>query len=227
MKALLWKDFRVNFFVLGFGVVCLFFPLLVFSGINVYSQARYGTLLFHWPVMLVDVGSFGLAVQLLTFAMLGGCAVAAERADRSAEFLAYLPPSRATIIASKALLAVSAALFIWLVDVAVAYYLAPLAGAVPEEIIDFRDTIVPVLTATAVLLFGAAWCVSTFAPSHVMATGVGIAAPITVLCTLWAVEYFFNLRAFDLNGWYKSICPTLGIVAFAAGTGYYLRRVEP
>ncbi len=227
MKALIWKDFRINMFVLSYGLVFLFGSLIVCAGINLYADLRYGALVRYWPDMLVLNASFGLAFQLLTVVMLGGCSVAAERADRSAEFLAYLPPSRWTIIASKAILAVGAGLFIWLADLAIAYWIAPLAGPIAEELVTFRGTIIPALTASAVLLFGAAWCASTFAPSHVLATGVGIAAPISILCLLTAIEYSFNLRAFDLGSWYRPICIVLGILLFIGGTAHYLRRVEP
>lgn len=227
MKALIWKDLRINIFVLGYGLVFLFGSLIVCTGINLYADLRYGALIWYWPDMLVQNGSFGLAFQLLTVVMLGGCSVAAERADRSAEFLAYLPPSRGTIIASKAILALGAGLLIWLADMAVAYWIAPLAGPIAEELVTFRGTIIPVLTASAVLLFGAAWCASTFAASHVLATGLGIAAPISILCSLMAIEHLFNLRGFDLGSWYKPVCLVLGVLLFIGGTVYYLQRVEP
>ncbi len=227
MKALLWKDFRINMFVLGLGIVFLLGPPIVFTGVNVYSDLRYSVLALGWPDMLVLVSSYGLAFQLLTVAMLGGVAVAAERADRSAEFLAYLPPSRLVVLTSKAIIAVGASVLIWCAGVAVGYYVAPLVGVVPEGHISFRDALVPNLTAAAVILFGVAWFASTLLSSHALATGVGIAAPVTLLCGLAGVAYFLGSPAFDLAGWYRSLGVVLGVVAFAAGTAYYLRRVEP
>ena len=227
MRTLIWKDFRINLIVLGYGFVCLIGLTIAFAAVKIYFDVRFNETVWPWPDTLVMNGSFGLAFQLLTVVMLGGCAVAAERADRSAEFLAYLPPSRWTIIISKAIVAFGAGLLIWSADLAIAYGIAPLTGTVSEDLIIFRGSIIPVLTTTAVLLFGVAWCASTFAPSHAIATGVGIAAPIALLCILAGVEYFFNPRAFDLGWWYRLLSVVLGIVGFIGGIIYYVRRVEP
>ena len=56
---------------------------------------------------------------------------------------------------------------------------------------------------------------------------MGIAAPIALAGGLAAVAYFFDLRGFDVGGWYKGLCVPLGVVCFVAGVVYYLRRVEP
>jgi ABC-type transport system involved in multi-copper enzyme maturation permease subunit len=227
MKALIWKDFHINMFVLAYGVVILLAPLAAFTAVNLYAGLRYERLVWSWSELLIMNACFGMALQLLTAAMLGGCAVAAERADRSAEFLAYLPPSRWAIITSKAVLAVGAGTLIWLVELALAHWFAPFFGPTVEDIAIFREQMTVVLTPTAVLLFGAAWCASTVSPSHAIATGVGIAAPIALLAVLLGVEYFFNPRAFDLGSWYRPLCVVLGIAAFIAGIVYYVRRVEP
>jgi ABC-type transport system involved in multi-copper enzyme maturation permease subunit len=227
MKALLWKDYRVNLLVLAFGVAVLVgLPLLALA-LNLHGQLTIGSAPRPWSELLVHTTPFGLAIQLLTMAMLGGNAVASERADRSAEFLAYLPPSRWAIITSKAIFAISVGLFIWGVSLAIIYVVAPAIGAVTAELIDFRDSTVPVLAATSVLLFGAAWFGSTFLPSHTLATGFGIVLPIALLCSLWSAEYFLELRGFDVGWWYRTLCIPLGVAFFAAGVVYYTRRVEP
>ena len=227
MKALLWKDCRLNLLIVLFGVVVLVgLPLLALA-LNLHGQLTIGSAPRRWSELLVHATPFGLAIQLLTMAMLGGNAVASERADRSAEFLAYLPPSRWAVIGSKAVFAIGVGLFIWGVSLAIIYVVAPAIGQVTAELIDFRDRTVPILAATSVLLLGAGWFGSTFLPSHTLATGFGIALPIVLLGSLWSLEYFLDLRGFDLGWWYRTLCVPLGIVFFAAGVVYYTRRVEP
>ena len=228
MKALLWKDYRINRSLLAFAALLVAGPFFAVRVINRYPQFSYHHHLRPRPYALVNTGTFSLAFHLVTIAMLGGVAVAAERADRSAEFLAYLPPSRRAIITSKAILAVSAMLLICAVEVAVMYGLAPRIGPIPEGLVDFRDKLTPVLIPTAVLIFGAAWLGSSLLTSHSFATGVGVAAPIALVGVLAAVAYFLDLRGFfDLGAWYKLLCIPLGVLCFAAGVVYYLHRVEP
>jgi ABC-type transport system involved in multi-copper enzyme maturation permease subunit len=227
MSALLWKDYRISLLVLAFGVAVLVGLPLATGGLNLYGQLTIGSAPRPWSELLVFTTPFGLAVQLLTMAMLGGCAIAAERTDRSAEFLAYLPPSRWMIVTSKALLAIGTGLFIWSVSLVIIYVVAPHAGMVTEDLIEFRDSMVPTLAATSVLLFGAAWLGSSFMPTHTLATGFGIGVAIALLCALWAVEFFFELRGFDLGWWYRTLSIPLGIAAFVAGVVCYVRRVEP
>jgi ABC-type transport system involved in multi-copper enzyme maturation permease subunit len=227
MRALLWKDYRVNLYVLGLGAVLLFGPALGAQIINIWAHWEHGTALRPWGWILAYSTPMALAFSLITIAGLGGNAVASERANRSAEFLAYLPPSRGAIISSKAIVAVGAAAFIWGIGITLIYVVAPQLGPVEEGLTELRDRMLPPLASTSVLLFGAAWLGSSFLPTHTLATGFGIATPIALLCLLWAVEFFFELRGFDLGWWYRTLCIPLGITAFVAGVVCYVRRVEP
>ena len=212
---------------MGFGIVVLLGLPLVFAGFNVYSQMRYGALNLGWADMLVLTSNFGMAIQLLTVAMLGGSAIAAERADRSAEFLAYLPPSRRLVWASKVCVALGACVFLWCATVIAGGWVASLVGTVSEEMTIFRGKFLLNLTAAAVILFGAAWCASAFLSSHALATGLGIVAPIALLLGLASVQYLVGYDTVDLAAWYRVLGVTLGIVFFVAGSTCYLRRVEP
>jgi ABC-type transport system involved in multi-copper enzyme maturation permease subunit len=220
MKALLWKDYRINLPVLVFGVALLLAPPLAALLINLRAQWVSGSPQAEWSALLVHAVAFGLAMQLVTVAMLGGNAIAGERADRSAEFLAYLPASRWAIIMSKAVFALAVVALLWGPALAITYLIAPAIGEVDPDLIGFRDDIVPVLVSTAALLFGAAWLGSAFLPTHTLATGFGIAMPLALLGCLWSTEYLLELRNFDLNGWYRTLCWPLGIGAFVAGAAY-------
>lgn len=230
MKSLLWKDFRVNLFVLAFGVVMLLLPFLAGLTRALYLQSR-GDHVNWWQSetwVMLSLGS--LALSLLTIAMLGGNAIAAERADRSAEFLAYLPPSRWRVLISKMILAGLAGSVIWGVNLLVIYGLAlHMTGAaqMAQSLDDGNfDVVLPGLASTAALLFGAGWLSSCLSNSPGIATGGGIFAPVLVAGVLGAIDYYVHPPGFRFAAWYIVACTALGGLTLLFGTAYYLRRVE-
>lgn len=227
MRALLWKDYRVNLSVLGLGLALLLGPPVAGLILNLWGHWEYGAPARPWAEMLVISAPFALALNLFTVAALGGNAVASERADRSAEFLAYLPPSRWMIISSKAIVAVGAAVFIWGFGLTLIYVVAPQLGLLDDQLIEFRDSMLPPLASSCILLLGAAWLGSMFLPTHTLATFFGIVMPMALLGVLRGVQYGLDPSPFDLGWWYRTLCWPLGIGAFVAGVLCYVRRVEP
>src|SRR5437660_12005022 len=101
MKGLLWKDYRLNRGLLLLGVVAV---------TGVYLAGLSAEVSHTWPEMpasnawadaIYSYGHMALSVMPFLAALLGGNAIACERADRSAHFLAYLPPTKTQILASK------------------------------------------------------------------------------------------------------------------------------
>ncbi|HUU85679.1 MAG TPA: hypothetical protein VM243_19445 [Phycisphaerae bacterium] len=228
MKALLWKDCRVNGLVLIVGAVLVVGPFLIAVPVNFYSERVFGALPRPWPQQLTTIGLASLSFSLLTMVMLGGNAIAGERADRSAEFLAYLPPSRRAIITSKAVLAIGAGLAVWLVNLGVIYVLAPRTARIPEELAmhlgDVQGDTLVFLAALSVYLFGSAWLGSCLVASPAIATGLGFVPPFITGCLLL---YFLGPEHPDIDAWYYTLAVTLGVLFFVAGVAYYVRRVEP
>jgi len=227
IKALLWKDYRVNLWLLTLAVALLIGPPLCAAALNLHGQLTIGSAPRAWADLLVLTAPFSLAAQLLTIVMLGANAFAAERADRSAEFLAYLPPSRWANVASKAIFAIGVCVFVWGAGLMTIYVVAPQVGVVSADLVEFRDGLLPTLAASSVMLFGVAWLGSTFLSSHTFATGLGIAGPLALLGVLQLWHYYFAPSGFELGYWYRALCWPLGLAAFVAGTVYYVRRVEP
>lgn len=227
IKALLWKDYRVNLWLVAFAVALLIGPPLSAAAVNLHGQLTIGSAPRPWGDMLVLTAPFSLAAELLTIVMLGGNAFAAERADRSAEFLAYLPPSRWANVASKAIFAIGLCLFVWGVNLMLIYVVAPQVGMVDADLAKFRDGLVPTLASTSVVLFGVAWLGSSFMSSHTFATGFGIAGPLALFGALQTWQYFFEPSGFELGPCYRALCWPLGLAAFIAGVVCYVRRVEP
>ncbi len=230
MRALLWKDYRVNRLVLLAGLVLLVAPPAAVAVINGYGAMRYGEPVWPWMAALQVGAILSLVVSFITVAMLGGTAFACERADRSAEFLAYLPPTRGQIVASKMALAGGSVAAIWAVDLLLIYVVAPLCGEVhpqvAEELRDLRERLLPAVAGTSVCLFGAAWFGSSFLPSHGVATGLAFGAPVLLFGVLQAIAFAFNAN--DLaESWFTAVGCATGVAGFAAGIGLYLRRVGP
>jgi ABC-type transport system involved in multi-copper enzyme maturation permease subunit len=220
MRALFRKDYRLNRGVLLLGLVLLLAPYALVLGVAVPG---------NWPAMppwaecLVTASFFSLCLSQLTLVTLAGNAIAAERADRSAEFLAYLPPSRTRILASKALLVTLTAGVIWAVNLSVADVVAPALGTFRADRLDLLVPR-PVLAATAVMLVGAGWLGSALLDSPAIATALGIGAAAVVP---FLVNFVPWPGAGDLRVWYVTTHLTLGLLCFVCGSAHYLRRVEP
>jgi ABC-type transport system involved in multi-copper enzyme maturation permease subunit len=234
MRMLLWKDYRLNRLLFVMGLTLLVGPYLVVLLWHAYSdevppgifqESRF------WAGFLLMSSTPSLAFSQLTVAFLAANVVACERTDRSAEFLGYLPPSRARILSSKAILVWSTALLVWGLNI-LAVALAPVISAAGKQefvatwfsLSSFYVTTV----ATGLLLLGAAWFASCISSSPAFSAGLGIAAPFLVISCFQIINLSFAWPGLEnVQDWYTRSCLILGPLCFAAGTVYYLRRVEP
>jgi ABC-type Na+ efflux pump permease subunit len=230
MKSLLWKDYRINRLLLIFGFVVCVGPWVITIARHMQLNIR-GEGVWWGPEPWVSTSSISLVLSLFTLAMLGGNAIAAERADRSAEFLAYMPVSRWTILAGKSLIALTPAVAIWMVNLAFLFWVAPrLAEGVSAaemvrrpEVHEFFDVFGPV----SVLLFGAGWFWSAVLHSHGLATGMSFFTLAVVVFGMIGIEYGLDVEGFFTNESVATVFLIVGIGGYIAGCAYYLRRLEP
>ncbi len=226
MKALFWKDCRLNLLVLVLGTGLLLGPYLGGALWQVYDLWPVLPGTTAWARLLFSMSYFSLGISQLTLVLVGGNAIAGERADRSAEFLAYLPPSRTLILSSKALVALLAGLVIWGVNLLLAEVVAPALTIEPLNVWDIPSRW-PVL-AGGLLLFGVGWLGSSFLESPTFATSLGIVSPFIVAAGLAVSALVFTWPAHgEFRYWYCASCLILGPLCFGVGSCYYLRRVEP
>src|SRR5437868_14263220 len=117
MTALLKKDWRVYRVAVVGSVIVLAAPyfLSIIAIIYNKSELRDG-----------EISSFALSASMadlwltaILASVFGGVAFALERRERSADFLAMMPTSRARIIASKVVIASVCLVTMWLVNVTV------------------------------------------------------------------------------------------------------------
>jgi ABC-type transport system involved in multi-copper enzyme maturation permease subunit len=228
MTALLWKDYRLNRGVLLLGAALLLGPYAVVFPVALYGHWPSWPPAAEWSALLRAASFFSVALSQLTLAVLAGNSIASERADRSAEFLACLPPSRLEILASKLLLALLAAGAVWAVNLSVATLVVPALGAPPDNPWD-QVAPRPMLAAGTVLVFGASWLGSAVLNSPASATILGIVVaavggPLLVQAA-WALFASGAREALTSYGLVVSL--SVGALCFLSGSASFLRRVEP
>src|SRR3954470_9088286 len=84
-----------------------------------------------WAGAICSYGHLALSGVPYVAAVLGGNAIACERSDRSAHFLAYLPPTKTQILASKFLVAAGTLAVLCGANCLAIYAIAPLIDPDP------------------------------------------------------------------------------------------------
>lgn len=230
MSSLIWKECRLNSWVLMFGLATWLGPYLggvLWVLLGYEPGPRPG---LRWARMLEPVVVISLETTILPLLLLGANAIARERSDRSAEFLTSLPVSRARILASKAALPMGLATGSWTTGLFIAFALMPALGAGGG---DWKMAeLYWGIAAFHVLLFGAAWLGSSFVDTPLTAVGFSMAILLLIGFGLQAVDRLLDWpegpsgRPVLLN-WRLIVMVLVGIVGFAVGSWLYLRRVEP
>ena len=230
LKALIWKDLRINRLPLLIGAFVLVAPYLI-VGVAVTHMPLWqeATAASAWAVLLATGCHFSVMCSQPTLAILSGHIIAVERGDRSAEFLGYLPPSRGLVLFSKALVLAGTFLMIWGLNLllhATAFWLSPESDAAHDLTSHLPS--LPRFAGIGLLAAGAGWCASANVDNSGPAVALGLAAPAVLFGVLLATNAAFNSPD-DLSfaTVYFTLCPILAGVFFTVGTLFYLRRVEP
>ena len=225
MKALLWKDLRAGRVMLASALAALVCVYVVGCLVNVYSQWRYGVPSMAWSHMMFTCAICSLLLELPAAAMLGGCSFAAERADRSAEFLAYMPVSRGKMAASKALLALGVLGAIWLLNLAVLWTVESHVG--PPDTAGSLGRTTWGLVSICGCMFGVAWLCSAMAGSPALAACAGICVPVLLVVVAVFISKTLVVSESTLDRWFTCLCGSVGLAGFLLGWRYYVHGVEP
>ncbi len=228
MNWLIWKEYRLNRLILIVGAVLLLAPHVVALVLSLRGVGPVlGPGVSHWSANFMGAAVYSLVFSQLTLALLGGHAIACERADRSAEFLAYLPVARSRILAGKLAVALAAVAIIWVPNLLI---LLLTATALPVQGPEFHEaawTWLGTLVVTGLAFFGIAWLLSSVLESPTFSICGGLVTPYLVAMAFAVLVWWFEWPG-KVIGWsYLGACAVLGPACFAAGTRYYLRRVEP
>ncbi len=231
MKWLLWKDYRHNQLIVFTGLFLLAVPYMI--GLCAVCREMYiwDYSLDHpamrWKSLFACSSIYSLFLAQLTIALIGGNAIAGERVDRSAEFLAALPITRRKNLASKLLLALVIIGTIWL-TAGVAFLCT---GDCMEPGLE-HEFVRDVLANTAIValaFFCVAWFLSSFLPSAAIAVCGGLVTPLIAATGPYFVVFLLGYpdNVINYTRCFQVICLTLSPICFVIGTWHYLQRVEP
>ncbi len=228
MSWLLWKEYRQNRLVVYATLVLMAIPYAILGWVFwKYGSPHY---MADWRRCLLACGIVSLYISQLAMPMIGGSLIAGERADRSAEFQAYLPCSRRRILASKLLLALLLAAIIWLPNVTILCTVRGLVDDVPVNAFEVAK-VFGVLASVGGTAFCVAWLFSSFLTSPTISVCAGIIAPIIAFVGVLLVARLCEISSFGEGEFVLygvlAICLTVAPICFAIGTWHYLRRVEP
>jgi ABC-type transport system involved in multi-copper enzyme maturation permease subunit len=226
MKWLFWREYRLNRLILITGAVLLLLPCVTALIIALRWVPKTGANIVE---LFFGASVYGLALSQLTLALLGGNAMAGERADRSAEYVAYLPVSRLSRLICKLGLAAVTALVIWGVSLPV---LAVLRSILPRNYVDEEMLFLAFVAITGLVFFCVSWFISSLQSSPTFAICGGLVTPLVIVMIWQAVAWLSEMRQgpeFDqiIGIGYTVTCLLVAVICFSVGTWYYLRRIEP
>ena len=236
---LVWREWRrsrtILFVALGIIVALL---LLVFSQPQTPPEAAGGKISVVDRMAVVGYFATWIAVHVSVFLlpMIAANSLAGERADRSAEFIAPLPVSRAVRLLAKVVLLAAVAIALWAPMLVVA---SLLRSSQLDKADDYRLGLGLLgMVATFTLLATAlAWLLAAWVESPVIAAVGAIAIPIAIPMFLFYVPTIANRPPFrdpsvfysfwiDSAGMPQPLTFLVAAAFFAAGSTLYMRRLE-
>lgn len=215
MNWLIWKELRLQGVVLAVGLFLLIAPYLGAICLA-YVVDEPGD---FWTPSI----SLSLLGTLLTLSLLGGNAIASERADRSAEFQAYLPIPRWHLVLGKLALPVIMVIILWGANL-----LACLAAWNEQLNPAGSLAMLGIMVLTGFCACGVAWLVSSFQSSTTFAAASGFVAPIVLFTCISLLAWLLGVRpGKGAVITYIVGALTIGAAGFVGGIRLYLRRIEP
>ena len=168
----------------------------------------------------------------MTLCLLGGHVIAGERADRSAEFLAYLPVSRARILVGKIILVLVTVALIWGVNLLVMWLATLGLPDLPELTKVYRMgwQTLGLVAIMGFVSFSVAWLLSSMLESPTFAICGGLISPFVLMMGILTLFWVFGFPRETAELWvlwWEYTCLALASACFVTGTWYYLRRVAP
>ena len=230
MNPLLRKDFRLNRMVLVIAATPSVVPyvIAIIFAVN-ESYADSMPLQRSWAHLLLTANHFCLMQWPVAAALLGGNAFACERADRSAEFLAYLPPTKMRIATSKFTVVLVVAGIYWSVNLFLFWLGSSYIGDDSFQYLDLSDAMPKSsFAAIGLLTFGCGWLASSMVNNTGPAVVLGLGAPVVLFAGFQFTSWLVGWPADGQFGkWFTTTGLSLGMIACGAGWHLYLRRVEP
>lgn len=229
LRVLIWKDLRVNRFPLLLAGL-----LLLLSPVVIVTLTQIDSILIEqsWPRQLFAILSgCSIAIHLsaqLSIAILSANVVAIERVDRSAEFLAYLPPDRAMVMRAKGVVLAGAALTLFTIQLACAAA-ASIFGEPPDPApVSSYFRFLLSTSSIGICAAGIGWMASCSVSSNAIAILVALASPLLVGAVVLVVCLAIGIdNTTHAGALLAAAFMAIGFIGFLMGTRHYLQRNEP
>jgi ABC-type transport system involved in multi-copper enzyme maturation permease subunit len=237
IRALMAKDMRLFRNYLWSAVLatigCYAISAVAAIGITAYQEPAYQGAVVRTYLAFSSGSSLGLPLTSFFACLLGGSAFTLERSDRSAEFLACLPPSRMNHLVSKLtiiLAAVSIMLLAHLGATLAANSLLPYARAAnypvstPFQMSGFMTGV-----AMNVLMVGSALSVSSWLKSNGVPILCGLLSPILIMSLVSLAFYALGFEgdAGRFQAMLGVASLSFGVFLAMCGGYWYVVRGEP
>lgn len=228
LRALFWKDVRVNRLPLLVGVALLLGPYFLAAGVGTFSPpVGSAGASAAWGGILALGSIYSLGCSQLTLAVLAGNVIAVERADRSAEFLGYLPPSKAQILLSKSALLIGTGIVITAVNLTTALVAHSLIGNATGASLGTSFLELSQISLVGIGAAGVGWAASAKLETTGAPVLFAIATPVIVPGAFYLAYFAFGWPIYELSGTTILLtCGLVGAVFFVVGWVYFLCRVD-
>ncbi|MDX1926466.1 MAG: hypothetical protein SFV81_08110 [Pirellulaceae bacterium] len=214
-------------------VACYLFMGVLATILTTYQDPAMQAATTRALMILAGGSNFGFSATAFFAALLAGSVFTLERSDRSAEFLACLPPTRLQNLASKlavVLGTVGAMIVVHLLTNLVAHQIVPFVPAGSFARNGLADALgLLIFCAVIVSMVGGAFVVSASLNSNGVPVLCGLLTPLLVLSLIslvgWALEVPSEGDAFQLR--FATSSMVLGTIFAYIGCYWYLTRSEP
>lgn len=206
LNQLVWREWRrsrtILFAALGIIVALL---LLVFSQPQTPPEAAGGEIRVVGSMAVVGYFASWIAVHVSVFLlpMIAANSLAGERADRSAEFIAPLPVSRAVRLMAKVVLLAAVAIALWAPMLVVASLLRGSQLVKADDYLSGLELLGRVAAFT-ILTTALAWLLAAWIESPVIAAVMAIAIPVAVPWVMFSLHAPFLAPASFFGLWIDS-----------------------
>jgi ABC-type transport system involved in multi-copper enzyme maturation permease subunit len=225
MTQLIWKDYRLHRSLFLLGAVVLVLLYAIGAGMEIHAAWPSRPTKEDWAALLVSYGTISMYLSIGVTAVLGGYAISCERADRTAHFLAYLPPNRGQILTSKFIVAGGASAMWWMWVIVTVFFVAPRLSARAEDVTGMVAA--RGVAAVCVLTFGVGWLGSACLENTIVPIIMAGASPVVVGFVMFGFSDALGIPRMEMAKWTIPTSLAAGGISFVAGTWAYLRRVEP
>ncbi len=196
------------------------------------DPVQRGPLFQRWIENIVICAMIGALICVAITVAFAGSSIAAERNDRTLDFLTMLPPPRWIVLLSKLLVAIPfliACTVVHMVVLLPAAYEAVKLSGLGNFSGQFADSLLPawVLLCATAMVAGIAWMLSAFLKSSAIATTIASAIVVVVATVVGNVSEIERWSNPYVGTVWTLVTLTVAAGTFVGGTIHFVRRVAP